>query len=221
MASLLGILFVLLIVALVIAVILTIMEKITKIAIPLLVIALLVVGAFYFISDTAELQQKFETENKLFLLEIDSSVAGAFSVRGNQDPVIIDDLSRFSGLEQENLDPLLDSYYKIIIVHWSALDDVSSISAGDLSVSAQEARSVFRSGNPLGLLPPQAASLFPTEDSVKSSLFNLMFGAAYQDTDLIGMYRAGDVDIYPETMGLKVIKLTPDFILKKLVRKNV
>jgi len=217
MAAILGWLFILLIIALVIAVILTVMEKITRIAIPVLIIALLVVGAVYFIYDTADLQQKFETENKLFLLELDDSVAGAFSIKGNQEPVIIDDLSSYS-LEPDQLDLLLDSHYKIIIVHWSAFDDVSSITIGDSTVSKDDARAVFMSESPKSLLPQQIAALFPAEDSVKSSLFNLMFGAAYQKTDLIEMYRAGDADIYPETMGLKVIKLIPEFILKKLVK---
>lgn len=217
MAAILGWLFILLIVALVIAIILTVLEKITKFAIPVLIIALLVVGAVYFIYDTADLQQKFETENKLFLLELDDSVAGAFSIRGNEEPVIIDDLSSYT-LKPEQLDLLLGSHYKIIIVHWGAFDGIDSISVGDMTVSKDDARSVFMSGSPKSLLIPQVAALFPTKDSVKSSLFNLMFGAAYQKTNLIEMYRAGSVDIYPETLGLKVIKLIPEFVLKKLVK---
>lgn len=217
MAAILGWLFILLIVALVIAIVLTVLEKITKFAIPVLIIALLVVGAVYFIYDTADLQQKFETENKLFLLELDDSVAGAFSIRGNEEPVIIDDLSSYT-LKPEQLDLLLGSHYKIIIVHWGAFDGIDSISVGDMTVSKDDARSVFMSGSPKSLLIPQVAALFPTKDSVKSSLFNLMFGAAYQKTNLIEMYRAGSVDIYPETLGLKVIKLIPEFVLKKLVK---
>ncbi|MBD3304031.1 hypothetical protein GF343_02715 [Candidatus Woesearchaeota archaeon] len=217
MASLLGWLFILLIVALVIAIVLTVLEKITKFTIPVLIIALLVVGAFYFIYDTADLQQKFETGNKLFLLELDDSVAGAFSIKGNQEPVIIDDLSSYT-LKPEQLDLLLDSHYKIIIVHWSAFDDINSITVGDIAVLKQDAKGIFKSISPKSLLTPQLAALFPTEDSARSSLFNLMFGAAYQKTGLIEMYRAGDVDIYPETMGLKVIKLIPEFVLKKLVK---
>ncbi|MBW3004301.1 hypothetical protein KY310_00515 [Candidatus Woesearchaeota archaeon] len=218
MATILGILFVLLIIALVIAIILTVMEKITKIAIPILIIALLVVGAFYFVYDTADLQLKFETENKLFLLELDDSIVGAFSIKGNQDPIIIDDLDDYQNLNQEALDALAIRYYKVIIVNWNTFDDLPSITVGDNLITTQEARIAFKSSTPKEFLSPQVASLFPTEDSVKSSLFNLMFGAAYQKTNLIEMYRAGTVDIYPETMGLKVIKLIPEALLKKLVK---
>jgi hypothetical protein len=216
MASLIGILFVLLIIALVIAIILTVMEKITKIAIPILIIALLVVGAFYFVYDTADLQQKFETENKLFLLELEDSVAGAFSVKGSQEPVIIDDLSNYRSLSQESLDSMAARYYKVIIVHWNTFDDLPSINVAGITITKQDALTAFNSNAPKSLLAQQVAALFPTEDSVKSSLFNLMFGAAYQKANLIEMYRAGTVDIYPETMGLKVIKLIPEVLLKKL-----
>ncbi len=218
MATLLGLLFILLIIALVIAIILTVLEKITKIAIPVLIIALLVVGAFYFVYDVASLQQKFETENKLFLLELDDSVAGAFSIKGNQEPIIIDDLSNYKSLRPENLDALLNRYYKVIIVHWNAFDDIQSINVAGATVSKQDARTALESSSPKSFLDQQVAALFPTEDSIKSSLFNLMFGAAYQKTDLIELYRLGKVDFYPETMGLKVIKLIPEPILKKLVK---
>ncbi|MBW3002519.1 hypothetical protein KY338_05165 [Candidatus Woesearchaeota archaeon] len=218
MASLIGILFVLLIIALVIAIILTVMEKITKIAIPIIIIALLIVGAFYFIYDTADLQRKFETENKLFLLELDDSVAGAFSVKGSQEPVVMDDLSNYRSLSQKSLDALAARYYKVIIVHWNTFDDLPSINVAGITVTREDALAAFESGSPKEFLSPQVASLFPTEDSVRSSLFNLMFGAAYQKTNLIEMYRAGTVDIYPETMGLKVIKLIPEVLLEKLVK---
>jgi len=218
MATLLGILFILLIIALVIAIILTVLEKVTKLAIPVIIIAILVVGAFYFVYDVASLQQKFETENKLFLLELDDSVAGAFSIKGNQEPIIIDDLSNYQSLKPEDLDALLNKYYKVIIVHWDTFDDLPSINVADITISKQDALTAFNSNTPKSFLAPQISALFLTEDSVKSSLFNLMFGAAYQKTNLIEMYRTGTVDFYPETMGLKVIKLIPESILKKLVK---
>jgi hypothetical protein len=109
-------------------------------------------------------------------------------------------------------------HYKIMTVHWDTFDDIPSVTVGDTVITTQDARTAFKSSTPKEFLSPQVALLFPTEDSVKSSLFNLMFGAAYQKANLIEMYRAGTVDIYPETMGLKVIKLIPEVLLKKLVK---
>ena len=127
MATILGILFILLIIALVLAIILTVMEKITKFVIPLIIIGLLVVGAFYFVTDVADLQMKFNTENKLFLLDLDDSIAGAFSIKGEEQPEVLFDLGKFRSFRPEKADALIDGYYKIIVLHWDAFDDINEI----------------------------------------------------------------------------------------------
>ena len=80
------------------------MEKITKFVIPLIIIGLLVVGAFYFVTDVADLQMKFNTENKLFLLDLDDSIAGAFSIKGEEQPEVLFDLGKFRNFRPEKAD---------------------------------------------------------------------------------------------------------------------
>ena len=201
MATLMGILFVLLIVALIIAIILTVLEKITKFVIPLIIIALLIVGAFYFVGDVADLQRHFSTENKLYLLELDNEIVGAFTSRGDANPIIITDLARFQVLTEQDLDVLSGDYYKVITVSWDALENAGEITLEGDTYSTQQAKTSLSSSR---------------DDSLKSSLFRELY--LKLDTNLIELYRQGHVEFYPETMGLKVIKLIPEFIMKKLVK---
>ena len=201
MASLLGILFVLLIVALVIVIVLTVLEKITKFAIPVIIIALIVVGAFYFVADVVGLQRHFATEEKLYLLELDDDIVGAFIGKGDEEPVLITDLERFKDMTKKDLKTLSDKYYKVITVKWTALDDVGSVTVDKDDYSSSQAKTSLKSSK---------------DDLLKSSLFKELY--LQLDTNLIELYRKGHVEFYPETMGLKVINLIPEFILKKLVK---
>lgn len=201
MASLLGILFVLLIVALVIAIVLTVLEKITKFAIPLIIIVLIVVGAFYFVADVADLKLHFGKDNKLYLLELDDEIAGAFTQEGDVDPVVITDLTKYQDLSEQDLEALSNNFYKIITVKWTALDDVDSVTVDKDDYSSSQAKTSLKSSK---------------DDRLKSSLFKELY--LQLDTNLIELYRKGHVEFYPETMGLKVINLIPEFILKKLVK---
>ena len=218
MATILGWLFILLIIALVIAIILTIMEKVTKIIIPVLIIALLIVGAFYFVKDVTDLQKNFAAENKIFLLDLDKDIVGAFTVRGDEDPVLIKDFTALNKQYPDSFDTILNGYYKVIIVHWNAFDDLQQLDLDVVKLSRQEILTALKSGNPITVLPAPAANMFDTGDEVKSTLFAFMFSEKNQKTNLIEQHRAGTADIYPETLGLKVIKLIPESILKKLVK---
>jgi hypothetical protein len=220
MATILGWLFILLIIALVIAIILTIMEKVTKIIIPILIIALLIVGAFYFVKDVTDLQQNFAAENKIFLLDLDKEIVGAFTVRGNEDPVLIKDFTTLNKQYPNNLDKILGNYYKVVIVHWSAFDDLQQLDLDIIQLSRQDILDALNSEDPKTLLPVVATNMFETGDEIKSTLFAFMFSEKNQKTNLIEQHRAGTADIYPETIGLKIIKLIPESILKKLVKVN-
>lgn len=217
MATLFGILFIILIIALILAVILTVMEKITKFVIPLIIVALLVLGTFYFVSDVADIQMKFNTEKKLFLLELDDSIVGAFALQGEDEPETLFDFSGFKKFEPENADSVLNGYYKIVLVHWDVFSDVDTAEINNIEFSNQQIKEMFKSGNPRQYLPENARELFPTDDSLKSSVFLFLFADAGKQKNLIDMYRDKEIDFYPETTSLKVIKLVPDFILNKMV----
>ena len=217
MATLFGILFIILIIALVLAVILTVMEKITKFVIPLIIIALLVLSAFYFVSDAADIQMKFNTEKKLFLLEMDDDIVGAFALQGEDKSETLFDFSGFKRFKSENADSVLNGYYKVVLVHWDAFSDVNTAEINNIEFSGQQLKEMFKSGNPRQYLPENARQLFPTDDSLKSSVFLFLFADASKQKNLIEMYRDGDVDFYPETASLKVIRFVPGFILNKLV----
>ena len=213
MATILGWLFILLIIALVIAIILTVMEKITKIVIPLLIIALLVVGAFYFVTDVADLQMKFNTENKLFLLELDDNIVGAFSVKGEEQPEVLFDLGRFKGFRPEKADAMINGYYKVIVVHWETFNNIQEFDLDGTILPLSQIKSIIKSSNPRQYLPENARQMFPTDDSLKGHLFMFLFREANTNYTLIDQYRNKNVDFYPETMSLKVIRLIPDRLL--------
>ncbi|MBW2986165.1 hypothetical protein KY333_02230 [Candidatus Woesearchaeota archaeon] len=219
MATIFGILLILLIIALVLAVILTIMEKITKFVIPLIIIALLVVGAFYFVADVADLQAQFNTENKLFLLELEDQMVGAFSVKGEEQPVVLHDFSGFKNFQSENADSIINGYYKIIIIHWDTFEDIQEIDLDGVTISSQKIQDILKSGNPRQYLPGPAQTMFSTDDSMKGSIFLYLFSENNKNTNLIELYRSGNADFYPDTMSLKVIRLIPNFILNKLVKQ--
>jgi len=218
MATILGWLFILLIIALVIAIILTVMEKITKIIIPLLIIALLVVGAFYFVTDVADLQMKFNTENKLFLLELDDNIVGAFSIKGEEQPEVLFDIGRFKNFAPEKADAMINGYYKIIVIHWDTFDSIKEIDLDGIKLPLTQIESILKSSNPRQYLPENARQLFSTDDSLKGNLFLFLFSESNKQSNLITLYRSGDADFYPETMSLKVIRWIPESILNRLVK---
>ena|GEM_PF-5806636 len=218
MANILGILFIILIAALVAAIILAFLKKITKMAIPLIIIALLIVGAFYFVSDTADLQRNFAVENKIFLLDMDGKIAGAF-VSGADEQKIITELEKYNRLYPNNMDEILGNYYKVIIVHWDAFSEIKELDMEVKKLSQEEIKNLLSADNPMVVLEEGPfKGMFESGNTLKSVLFSWLFAEENQKTNLIVQYRKGVVDIYPETTSLKVIKLIPEPILERLVK---
>lgn len=218
MTNILGILFIILIAALVVAIILAFLKKITKMAIPLIIIALLIVGAFYFVSDTADLQKNFAVENKIFLLDMDGRIAGAF-VSGADKQEISTELEQYNKLYPNNMDEILGNYYKVIVVHWDAFSGIKELDMEVKKLSNAEIKNLLSADNPMVVLEEGPfKGMFESGNTLKSVIFSWLFAEENQKTNLIVQYRKGVVDIYPETTSLKVIKLIPEPILERLVK---
>jgi len=229
--SMIGVIIVVLAVAVAVWLVLGVLKSIAKMIIGLLLVVAVVGLGVWIMIDANNLSHHFYQDDKLFILDIDGKVAGAFVLGSSKIPVPLGDLSRIKS-EYPDLAKLKGSYYKVIVLDWSIVQadiDVLNFKAG-----ADEIRSALLSSNPRQLfvekmskalgggmiadLTAQVIALYPTNDFFASSMFAILAEKPLMNNELLfAGIKQGVVKVYPETAVFKMIKLLPRGLAKVLV----
>ena len=193
-------------------------------------ILILIVGAGgWILYDVNDLRQNFYNQDKLFLLDVDRKLAGAFALQEGTQPRIMSDLSAwqniYPGLRQIMEESGEAMPYKIIVITWPVVAD--DLQLNSFTATSAELHDALRSDNSKelfivkgveeygeearGQVKLQADELYPTNDAFSSTVFALLAEKPLRDQQLMmNGLRDGTVEIYPETIVFKIIKVLPE-----------
>jgi len=205
-----------------------------------------IVVFFYLIilyQDVADFKTNFPTSEKLFLLEHNQELIAGFSgvLTEQEEPnyVTSSELNSYKlSYEANDLDNIVNNYYKLFIVNSESFEEVTSVEFGedDLSrefifdlIDSETATDDFanyyaQSRNipfaALGELKKQMKEQFPSDTEFKGSLFASLFSAKTKEDPLFVFveYKKENIAIHPETMLFKTMKKIPLFLMKRFIR---
>lgn len=211
--------------------------KILKILILLAMICIMVFGTLAY-RDAQELRQRFPSEDKLFLLDIDHQIVAGYIIgRADEPPQFLEQFEDYTKNEQ-NPERLLGTNYKLLLIKKEALNPVNKIDFAGINLTLEQAFQLFFTETPkknytyllTQALPSPNSFLiqtfidktFKTEADFKDQLFAALFSQATLQEGpiyLIRAYREGTILIYPETLAFQTIKKLPDDLFQLVSEK--
>jgi len=193
---------------------------------PLLVTVLLLVGVVWLFMDVNDLRQHFYQDEKLFLLDIDGELSGAFRMDDDGIPRPVMDLDQLRN-DYPDLAAVRGDAYKVLVLTWPVV--AKDIELANLKATKQEIKTALLSERPKQLVIDKAVKLFgehalgqiklqvdneyPSHDAFRSQVFVLLASEPLMNPSIItrGM-KQGTVIIYPETVTFKILKILPEGI---------
>jgi hypothetical protein len=187
------------------------------------VIAFIVVGLIWIITDVNDLRNHFYQDEKLFLLDVDGRLIAGFTMGGDGVPKVLANVTPMR-FDYPNLQKLRGNYYKVIVFDWEAIAD--DLGLMGFTATDDELRAALTSDTPKRLavdklaekylpnLLPQVRKevdrIYPTQDQFRGTIFLLLAMGTLNDPDLFieGMQKEVIV-VYPETVTFKLLKMLP------------
>lgn len=229
--SWLVIIIVILVIAALLGVLFRTLTGFVRVAVVGLVIGGVIVGGVVIISDVIDLKNHFYQDEKLFVLEIDGNVGGAFLMGGAGIP---DPLTDLRGIRSgyPDLAMIQGNAYKVIVMDWPVVaDDLELVG---FRATAQELRNALLSENPkqlfidkaveeygadaLGQIKLQADTLYPTRDSFAGTVFALLANKPLSNPDVfLSGLKSGSIVVFPETVTFKILGILPEGVARALV----
>src|SRR3989344_6330370 len=189
-------------------------------AVSLLLIIVLALAGFFIITDANEFQQRFPTEQSLYLLEDNGDVLAAFAGFTEITTVSAEEVKEYSDLLRSgDLKALHGENYKLFVIPLSWLDASGSIDLGIIEIPSTLVVSFIKSKDPIGEFSSQLALLGVRVDSLevaqtlKTQMFTALLAIRLGNEGMIPLldgYREDEVIIYPETSLFAFIKNTPE-----------
>lgn len=228
--SLLVLLIILVLVVVAVGILLRVLTGVAKLIVSLVVLVLLVGGVAYVSIDFYNVDKNFYAQDKLFLLDINGEVAGAFVLGSTMIPRPLDDLESVRAAYSD-LAAVQENYYKVLVLTWPFV--AGDLDLQDINVTGAEVKAALVSDNPkqlyvdkavkkhgdasLGHFKLQADTLYPTQDSFRSAMFTLLATKAMSEpSNVIKGIKRGTAVIAPETVTFKILKLLPDVLIDVL-----
>ncbi|MFC1698301.1 hypothetical protein ACFL1H_08250 [Nanoarchaeota archaeon] len=166
-------------------------------------IILAVVGVFFIFQDVNDLQTKFPTEPKIFLLKEENQALVGFNVIDfanlqQDDLITADELATISQLlEQKDYKTILGDKYKLFLIDINLIKD---------KLTLQELDAVRDSSTPI---------------EIRASIFLNALDEFQDFTLIIKEYKKGNIDIYPRTILFRAIKWIPNFVIDWIFPSSV
>ncbi|MFC1800994.1 hypothetical protein ACFLZB_00830 [Nanoarchaeota archaeon] len=242
----------LIIVGIIFLVVLAILFKFAKKAFKIVFIASLVLGVvltilgFFIYQDAMELKDQFPVEEKLVLLEHQDQILAGFQGKLNEgeDIILIDDIQPIQEeYQQEQLEEILGSNYKILIINSQAFENVNTVYLADKDRPREEIISYLESETALddfivnylqesgvpvteetkaqALQDMKSQQAIETDDEFKAILFGQLLQETMEDQGqlfIIFQLKNNNLEIYPETIIFKIIKILPLGIVEDLTK---
>ncbi|MBS3128722.1 hypothetical protein J4410_06260 [Candidatus Woesearchaeota archaeon] len=195
----------------------------------------LVILAVLLYFDIKDLHAKFDTAEKVILLKEQESITTGFSIRKNDDPLFFQDIASYQqAFKEKNYARLKGNAYKLLITEKELFNDISYVDIMGYPLSREKLFVYLNDASPRRKAAKQIATEnaipeervfqqiqqeFQTEDEFKGYLFAKLVGKSLEKEGanyVVRAYKAGQVEIYPETITFKVIDFLPQFIFDKL-----
>jgi hypothetical protein len=178
-------------------------KKMMKIVFSLLTILgffiLFCVGYLYL--DVMDLQNNWSAADKLLMVKENSEVLAVY-VLGEKGEEIEDVDSYKIYLKNSDFTPLTEEYYKVLIIDIKSLKTKSNIIIKDKSYSSEEALDMIRKKD--------SNSPVIAEAILESRMKN-------EPLYIFSEYDKGNIEILPETLALKMIKIIPFSLISSVV----
>ncbi len=203
---------------------LRLLEGVAKIVLTVVLVGLVLAVGAWILVDINDLRQHFYQDDKLFLLDINGELEGAFVLGGDAVPKPIADLGGLRSAYPD-LAAVQDGNYKVIVLEWPVV--AGALDVPGFSATEKELHAALRSRNPkqlfidkmvarfdarmLGQITAEADRLYPTDDAFASTIFALLAGEPLRTPDVIfaGLSQ-GTVRVHPETVTFKIMKVLPE-----------
>lgn len=204
-----------------------------KFGLRLAVIIAIIAGLLYLLPDLQNVQRKFPSEAKLFVLDRNGTLVGGFVSNGT-DTVLVQSLAELQEQHAKgDRAGMRGSYYRLVIVKEAALADVEeAYILKNVSQTGNQLRALLVIENPRDALagtlanrigiPSAAAGIreklgeyFPTDDALRSHVFAALTEQAQHSTAWLALaINKGDAQVYPESVAFKLLKQIPTRMLK-------
>jgi len=204
---------------------------------------------FVALKDAMEFKEKFPVEPNLFLLVDNTDIlAGAKNLMHEDDPIPItsEEKTVFQQfIDNNDYESLIGRNYKVFLVQMSTFDKAPEGEIGDTGFTKKQAiealeedstkdwfidMSLEKMDIPEELRDRAREQLeeeafeeeAPDEEALRSNMFFLLLAAISETegpTFIIKEYQAENIDVYPETILFKFIKIVPESVVEKLETK--
>lgn len=211
-------------------------ESILKVLFGIVIFGLLgsIALAFIVISDISEFQERFIAEDKLFILDINGNIRGAFTVSpfvGQKDAPFhpIDQNSLYDMTELyigQDYDQILGDRYKLFIFHEKAFDSVEDVNFNKRSLRRKETIKLLKSADILNDFESGAG--FPykelteaiDEGSLRYYLFARLVFTPLEERGpmyLIEEIKKGNIEMYPNSITFRLLKKIPLSFIEPII----
>lgn len=214
---------------------LRLLEGAAKIAVVLAVAVFVLLGVVWMITDVNDVRAHFLQDDKLFLLEIDGTLAAGFVLGGDGAPEPIANLSRMRTWYPD-LNAIKGTAYKVIVVDWLAV--ARTLKVDGLTATDAELRDALLSDTPKRLLINKLADQhgkdavplirqqvdqdYPTQDVFRSQVFvRLAEPVLAEPKNFLAQLKFGTVHVWPETVTFKILKLLPEGLSATLLPQQI
>lgn len=182
----------------------------------------IVLGIFLFL-DAQDIQENFQTKEKIIILEHNKMVSAGF--RSGREAVSIDAriLANYSeALKNSEHDQIIGEDYRIIIYSLSLIEELDnfSITILETEFDKQEIVKIMRNE---GKADYWAQKLFVEDyhqlrNIIFSELMNQKLSGPENTEVFIKGLKSGEIKIYPETMVFKTIKFLPGSWIEERIK---
>src|SRR3990167_753550 len=199
-----------------------------------LFIVVIILGVFLYL-DIQDLNKNFEKGSKIILLKQNDQIISGFRLEDNKKSTFFRSIDEYGNAYQaKNYAKLKGDAYKLLIAEKELFKEVDYVDVINYPVdretlfaylNEQQPRKkaaqyvAEENGIPEELVMDQIKKEFSTEDEFKGYLFAKIVGKALEGKGpnyVVRAYKAGLVEVYPETITFTVIDFLPQWIFDKL-----
>ncbi len=199
------ILIIIVIVIFIILCILKFVKRMLHMAFSFAVIVVLVALLLYVYYDINEVNRKFYSSEKLFLLEVDGEIVAGFVSKGEEIVRTVkssEDINQlFSTKDFKNM---LADNYKLFVIKWEMFDNLESLEVEGNVLQRENIYKNFKSDR--------------INDDLKGVVFARMFRESIDNKKLVEGLKQKKILIYKETATFKLIRILPEAIAKDFVK---
>jgi len=228
------------VVAVIFLILVLILFKISKtiakiiVAFVLLLIILTSLFSYLLYADLSDLNNNLYEKPSIFIIKEETNTLSIVSLNLGMKNDVIQELSNQEyysirqNFENDNLDVIINNYFKLIIVDITVLEKTpkKSIKQDKLEITKETAVKAIKSDNPLEMLNLDVKNL--GNNQLKTLILLKFLGDEQQETIedsilplILGEYKEGNILIYKDTIIFKLTKILPKSLITARLKKSL